>query len=112
MTKLIHGEEEAQKAQDAARALFGAGKSAQDMPCTAIDENDFTDGTVTVIDLLLKTKLTPSKSEARRLIMQGGVTVDDMKVTKPDETVAKAQFEEKGYIVIKKGKKAFHKVSL
>ena len=112
VTKLIHGEEEAQKAQDAARALFGAGKSAQDMPSTAIDENDFTDGTVTVIDLLLKTKLTPSKSEARRLIMQGGVTVDDMKVTKPDETVAKAQFEEKGYIVIKKGKKAFHKVSL
>ena len=112
VTKLIHGEEEAQKAQDAARALFGAGKSAQDMPSTTISEADFTDGAVTVIDLLLKTRLAPSKSEARRLIMQGGVAVEDVKVMKPDETVTKAQFEEKGYIVIKKGKKAFHKVSL
>lgn len=112
VTKLIHGEEEAQKAQEAARALFGAGKSTQDMPSTVLTSEDFTDGAVTVVELLLKTKLCPSKSEARRLVMQGGVMVDDVKVSKPGEAVTKAQLEEKGFVVIKKGKKTFHKVSL
>lgn len=112
VTKLIHGEEEAQKAQEAARALFGAGKSTQDMPSTVLTSEDFTDGAVTVVELLLKTKLCPSKSEARRLVMQGGVMVDDVKVSKPDEAVTKAQLEEKGFVVVKKGKKTFHKVSL
>lgn len=112
VTKLIHGEEEAQKAQEAARALFGAGKSTQDMPSTVLTSEDFTDGAVTVVELLLKTKLCPSKSEARRLVMQGGVMVDDVKVSKPGEAVTKAQLEEKGFVVVKKGKKTFHKVSL
>lgn len=112
VTKLIHGEEEAQKAQEAARALFGAGKSTQDMPSTVLTSEDFTDGAVTVVELLLKTKLCPSKSEARRLVMQGGVMVDDVKVSKPDEAVTKAQLEKKGFVVVKKGKKTFHKVSL
>lgn len=112
VTKLIHGQEEAQKAQDAAKALFEAGKSAQDMPSTTLTQSDFTDGQITVVDLLLKTKLAPSKSEARRLILQGGVMVEDQKITEPGACVTAAQFEEKGFVVIKKGKKAFHKICL
>lgn len=112
VTKLIHGEEEANKAQTAAKALFGAGKSSDDMPTTVLSDSDFTDGAISLLDVLTKTKLCPSKSEARRLVTQGGVSVDDKKITVPNAAVTKEQIAEKGYVVVKKGKKAFHKISL
>ena len=79
VTKLIHGEEEAKKAQEGARALFGKGANTDNMPSTAITEEDFVDGDG-VLDLMVKTKLAPSRAEGRRLIEQGGVAVDDRKV--------------------------------
>ena len=108
VTALVHGQEEAAKCREAARALFGAGAVSANMPSTDISEELFTDGSVGVIDLLMATKLTPSRGEARRLIEQGGVTIDDVKVTELTARVEKAAFE-KGYVVIKKGKKVFHK---
>ncbi|MEE1319048.1 MAG: tyrosine--tRNA ligase, partial [Ruminococcus sp.] len=80
LTNLIHGEEEAKKAQEAARALFGAKTNTANMPTTELTEEDFTDGAVGILDLLVKCGLTPSKGEARRLVQQGGVSVNDVKV--------------------------------
>ncbi|WP_390489968.1 tyrosine--tRNA ligase [Solibaculum mannosilyticum] len=108
VTKMIHGEEEAQKAQDAARALFGAGASVDDMPSTQLEESDFTDGAIGIIDLLTRTGLVSSRGEARRLIDQGGISVDDQKASSVSDTIPVSQFE-KGYVIIKKGKKVFHK---
>lgn len=108
VTNLIHGREEADKAKEAARSLFSAGKVSDNMPSTAIPSDVFADGAVSVIELLVLTGLAPSRGEARRLIQQGGVSVDDKKVAAIDETVMKSAFE-KGYVVVKKGKKAFHK---
>ena len=84
VTKLIHGEEEAVKAQNAAKAIFG-GAHSEDMPSTVFSADDFIDGEISVLDLLAKTKLVPSKGEARRLIDQGGISVDDEKVTAATE---------------------------
>ena len=108
VTNLIHGREEADKAKEAARSLFSAGKVSDNMPSTAIPSDVFADGAVSVIELLVLTGLAPSRGEARRLIQQGGVSVDDKKVAAIDETVMKSAFE-KGYVVVKKGKRAFHK---
>ena len=108
VTNLIHGQEEADKAKEAARSLFAAGKVSDNMPSTDIPAEQFAQGAVSVIDLLILTGLAPSRGEARRLIQQGGVSVDDKKVTAIDETVPETSFE-KGYVVLKKGKKAFHK---
>ena len=110
-TALVHGKEEADKAQEAARALFGAGSASANMPSTTVGEDIFAQDAVSVIDLLVLTKLAPSRGEARRLIEQGGIAVDDVKVTSLTESVKKAAFD-KGYVVLKKGKKAFHKVIL
>ena len=110
LTKLVHGEEEACKARDAAKAVFGAGSASGDMPTTALSDSDFTDGRIAIADLLLKCSLVPSKGEARRLIQQGGVTVNDSKVS--DFTVAYDRDSFKDDFVIKKGKKVFHKVTL
>ncbi len=111
LTKMVHGEEEAQKAQDSARALFAGGGDTENMPSTTIDDGAFTDDAIGVIDLLMLTGLTPSRGEARRLIEQGGMSVDGEKVAGAFATVSKAAFD-KGYILIKKGKKAYHKVIL
>ena len=111
VTALVHGREEADKAMAAARALFSGGGNAEHMPATAIGRDRFVDGGVAVIDLLTLTKLCPSRSEARRAIEQGGVSVDDQKVADITVTVPEAAFE-KGYVVLKRGKKAFHKVTL
>ena len=81
LTKLVHGEEEAQKALEGARALFSSKSDTENMPSTELDETAFTDGKIGVIDLLSVTGLVPSKGEARRLIQQGGVAVDDEKIT-------------------------------
>ena len=107
LTKMVHGEEEAQKAQEGARALFGAGTNTANMPTTQLTEEDFADDQIAVLDLLMKTGLASSKGEGRRLIQQGGLTVADEKVTDPNKTFAKTAFEQG--LVIKKGKKVFHK---
>ena len=107
LTKMVHWEEEAQKAQEGARALFGAGTNTANMPTTQLTEEDFADDQIAVLDLLMKTGLASSKGEGRRLIQQGGLTVADEKVTDPNKTFAKTAFEQG--LVIKKGKKVFHK---
>ena len=110
VTKLIHGEEEALKAQSAAKALFGNSADTEHMPTTALKAEQFAeDGTITVIDILVAASLAKSKGEARRLIEQGGITVDDERVTDIAEAVSKADFE-KGHVLVKKGKKVFHKI--
>ena len=111
LTKMIHGEEEANKAQEGARALFSTGANTDNMPTTVLSEDDFTDGGIAILDLMLKAGLIPSKGEGKRLIQQGGVAVDDVKVTDMFHKITKDAFE-KGHVIIKKGKKVFHKVTL
>ncbi len=111
LTKMIHGEDEANKAQEGARALFGGGADTDNMPTTEIADDDFTDGGIAILDLLIKCKLIPSKGEGKRLIQQGGISVDDAKITDMFHKVTKDAFD-KGHVIIKKGKKVFHKVTL
>lgn len=111
VTKLVHGEQEAQKAMDAARALFDKNAHSEDMPTTVLSKEDMGEGEIGIIDLLMKAGLVPSRGEARRLITQGGIAVDDQKVTGIEKTFSASDFE-KGHIIIKKGKKVFHKVTL
>ena len=111
LTQMVHGAEEAQKAQEAARALFGSGANSENMPTTEITAADLTDGALNILDLLQKAGLIASKGEGRRLVQQGGVSVDDVKVTDIAKTCTAADFE-KGHVIIKKGKKVFHKVVL
>ena len=111
LTQMVHGTEEAEKAQASARALFGGGANAENMPTTEITVADLTDGAINILDLMLKAGLIPSKGEGRRLVQQGGVSVDDAKVSDISKTFTAADFE-KGHVIIKKGKKVFHKVVL
>ena len=111
LTEMIHGKEEADKAQEAARALFGSKQNTDNMPSTELEDADFGDDGIGVLDLLSKCGLIPSKKEGRRLIEQGGVSLDDEKVTEATAKVTKEAFE-KGFVVIKKGKKVFHKAIL
>lgn len=104
LTKLVHGEEEAQKAQEGAKALFGGGGNTENMPSTEIPAAEIPGEGINIMDLLVKTGLAPSKSEARRLVQQGGISVDDVKVTDPNAPV-----KIDGEVIIKKGKKVFHK---
>ena len=108
LTSLVHGEEEAKKAQEAAKALFSTGAAA-DMPKTELTEADLTDGNIDIMTLLVKCGLTASKSEARRAVQQGGVSVDGEKITDIAHTFAGEDFGGEG-IVLKKGKKNFRKV--
>lgn len=111
VTALIHSQEEAAKAQEAARALFVSGQDSENMPTTELGEENFTNDSITVADLLVIGKLAPSKGEAKRTIIQGGVTVNDIKVERFDEALAKSAFLE-GAVTVKKGKKSFHKFIL
>ena len=111
LTKLVHSEEEAQKAQDAARALFSTGGDRTNMPTTELSAGDLTDGQITVVDLMVKCGLTPSKGEARRLIQQGGVELNGEKVTDTAAAISSAALEGEGS-TIKKGKKVFHRAVL
>lgn len=104
LTKLVHGEEEAQKAQQGAQALFGGAGNTENMPSTEIPAAEIPEDGINILDLLVKTGLAPSKSEARRLVQQGGISVDDAKVTDPNALV-KIDAE----VIVKKGKKVFHK---
>ena len=108
LTKLVHGEEEAVKAQDAARAIFASGGISADMPTTTLTSEDFADGKAMVVDLLVKSKLAPSKGEAKRLIQGGGVLVNDVKAEGFNASVSVEDFGEEG-LIIKKGKKTFHR---
>jgi len=111
VTKIIHGEEEAKKAQTAAKAVFYGGSDDANMPTTTLSESDFNgNDSISIVDLLVLSKLAPSKGEAKRLIEQGGINVGEEKVPNFNYTVSKKDIE-KG-IVIKKGKKVFHKIMM
>ena len=111
LTELVHGKEEADKAQEAARALFGKGQNTDNMPSTELTQDDLTDGEIGILDLLSKCGLIPSKKEGRRLIEQGGISLNDEKVKDVYTKLGVSAFAE-GFVVIKKGKKVFHKAIL
>ena len=109
LTKMVHGEEEAQKAQASARALFAGGGDTANMPTTVLADEELVDGEMGLLDLMVKCGLAPSKKEARRLVEQGGVEINGDKASDPTVRFGKADFAGDG-MVLKKGKKVFHKV--
>lgn len=111
LTKMVHGQAEADKALSAAKAVFSDAGQSEHMPSTVLSASDFVDGRISVADLLVKTGLAPSKGEAKRLIQQGGISVDEEKITDFAGLVERAAFE-KGYVIVRKGKKVFHKAVL
>ena len=112
LTELVHGEEEAKKAQAGAQALFGGSADTAHMPCTELEESDFAeDGTIDLITLLVKSGLVPTRSEGRRAIEQGGVSIDGEKNTDIRHAMKKEDFQGEG-VILKRGKKKFNKVCL
>ena len=109
LTALVHGEDEAKKAEESAKALFGAGGDSANMPTSVLTDADFENGSINVLSMLVTTGLCPSRGEARRLVQQGGVTIDDVKVASIDESLARERFEGEG-VIVRKGKKVFHRV--
>lgn len=109
LTKMIHGEEEATKAQNAAKALFAGGADNSHMPETVLTDDDFTDGSIMLLDMMVKAGIIKSKGEGRRLITQDGVSVNDEKATDPNMSFTTDDFANE--IIVKKGKKVFHKFS-
>ena len=110
LTKLVHGEEEAEKARAAARALFAGGADDSNMPTTEISVDQLSDGKIAILDLMLACKLAPSKSEARRLVQQGGVFANDEKVASIDVSFTAEQLQTG--VKLRKGKKVYHKAVL
>ena len=110
LTKLVHGEEEAARAQESAKALFQSGNAA-DMPTVELTTDDMTDGSIGILTLLTKSGMVPSNSEARRAVQQGGVTMDGEKITDIHETITTDRLTGEG-LVLKKGKKNFRKMIL
>ena len=110
LTKLVHGEEEALKAESAAKALFAGGSDDSHMPMTELTEDQLTDGKIAILDLMLACGLIPSKGEGRRLVQQGGVMVNEEKVSSIDASFTGEQLKEG--LKIRKGKKVFHKAIL
>ena len=108
LTALVHGKEEADKALEASHALFSAGVSSENMPSVSLSEDDFTDGKIAVTDALIKAGIAKSKGEGKRLIEQGGITVNDEKITDVFASVERAAFD--GEVILKKGKKIFKKL--
>ena len=111
LTKLVHGEQEAEQAQSAARALFSGGGDSSNMPATQLGCDDFIDGQIGVLTLLVRCGLAASNGEARRLIQQGGVSIDDQKLTDPNARLDRQDFAGEG-LLLKKGKKVFHRARL
>ena len=107
LTKLVHGEEEAQKAQTTARAVFGGAGSHENMPTTELSNDDFIDGKIGVLSMMVKAGLAASNGEARRLVQQGGVAINDQKITDPSYALEIADFDNE--IILKKGKKIYNK---
>ena len=110
LTKMVHGEEEAKKAEASAKALFAGSGSSENMPTTELSDADLTDGAIDLMSLLVKTGLCTTKSDARRNIQQGGVTVNDEKVTDIGKSFSTDEL--KSGIILKRGKKNFNKVVL
>ena len=110
VTKLVHGKEEADKARETAESVFGKGAVSENMPTTEIGTNELGDG-MAILDVMMAAKLIPSKGEGRRLVQQGGVSVDDAKISDINFMITKDMFE-KGEVIIKKGKKVYHRVIL
>ena len=110
LTNMVHGKEEADKAQATARALFSGAGDMENMPSTKLDPADLTDGRIGILTLLVKAGLAPSNGEARRLVQQGGISVDDVKITDPQTSYDSAALG--NGVVVKKGKKVFHKITL
>ncbi len=108
LTSLVHGKEEAEKAREASKALFGGSGNSENMPTHSLSDSDFTDGKINIMDLLVKAALCPSKGEARRLIQQGGVAVNDAKVTDFATCFETGDFDKD--FIIRKGKKVFVKI--
>ena len=106
ITKLVHGEEEAKKAEDASNALFNGQGNLDSMPTTKIESSD-----ISVVDALVLTGIVPSKGQARTLISQGGISLNDEKVTDINKKLSESDFKD-GYAIIKKGKKVFHKLEI
>ena len=111
LTALVHGEEEAKKAEESAKALFGAGGNNANMPTSVLTDADFENGDINVLSMLVTTGLCPSRGEARRLVQQGGVTIDDVKVASIDESLARERFEGEG-VIVRKGKKVYQRVKV
>ncbi|MCB6499099.1 tyrosine--tRNA ligase [Colidextribacter sp. 210702-DFI.3.9] len=111
LTKLVHGEEEATRAQAAAKALFVGGGDMSNVPATTLTQDDLTDSAIGVLDLMVKCKLAPSKKEARRLVEQGGVEVNGEKVAAPTVSYTAADLTGEG-LLIKKGKKVYHRAQM
>ena len=111
LTKLVHGEEEAEKAKAASKALFAGGGDTEHMPTTELTNDDFGGGSIDVLTLLVKCGLAASKGEARRLVQQGGITVGDKKVDSIDASFGCQEFTGDG-LIIRKGKKVFHRAVL
>ena len=111
LTALVHGKEEAEKAQEAAKALFVGGGDMSNVPATQLSQEDLAGGSIGILDLMMKCKLAPSKKEARRLVEQGGVEVDGEKVTDVAASYTADQMAGDG-LMLKKGKKVFHRVKM
>lgn len=111
VTKLIHGEDEAEKARNAAKALFSSGADSSDMPTTALSDDDFEDGGALITAVMVKAGIAKSRGDARRLIEQGGVMIDDEKLANFAYRIPRERLES-GHIIIKKGKKVFHKIKI
>jgi len=111
LTKLVHGEDEANKAQQAARELFSGAGNSENMPTVELSDADFTDGSIQVLDVLVKAEITKSKGEGRRLVQQGGISVNDEKVTDPFAVISKNDIENSD-VILKKGKKIFYKITI
>jgi tyrosyl-tRNA synthetase len=107
LTKMVHGTEEADRALETSKKVFAQGGVSDDMPTTTLSADDFTDGKITVIDMLVKSRLAPSKGEARRLIQQGGIMVGDAKVDAITAALETAEFADG--VILKKGKKVYHR---
>lgn len=110
LTELVHGKEEADKAQAAAKALFAGGADDSNMPTTEVEQSDLEDGKITVLSLMIKAGMIKSNGEGRRLIQQGGISVNDEKIS--DVFTAVSADELKDSVIVKKGKKVFHKFTL
>ncbi|MBQ8532984.1 MAG: tyrosine--tRNA ligase [Clostridia bacterium] len=110
LTKLVHGEEEAEKAQATARAVFSGAGSHENMPTTCLTSDDFADGKIGILSMMVKAGLVASNGEGRRLVTQGGVSVNDQKVTDPATMYTSDDFASD--FVLKKGKKVFHKFTV
>lgn len=111
ITKIVHGEEEAKKAQEASKALFTGGLKSDDIPTSFYSESELNEG-IDLITLMVNSKLAPTRSEARRLIQQGGVMVNDVKVTDVGQKFTAADLDSDGALLIKKGKKGYHQIKI